>query len=47
VLDTELAVANAPELFSEDGELSDPEMRDRLAELVADLVSHHHAYATA
>lgn len=47
VLDAELAVANAPELFDGAGELADPETRDRLAELVAGLVAHHHQYVTA
>ena len=41
VLDTELAVADAPQLFSDDGELTDPETRERLAELVTSLVEHH------
>lgn len=41
VLDMELAVAKAQDLFTEDGELSDPETRDRLAELVLRLVEHH------
>jgi chromate reductase len=40
VLDTELAVARAQDLFL-DGELTDPETRDRLAELVRSLVEHH------
>jgi chromate reductase, NAD(P)H dehydrogenase (quinone) len=47
VLDQELAVAQAHELFSEDGELADPEMRERLAELVAGLVAHHRQFAAA
>ena len=47
VLPTELAVANAPELFSADGELADPETRERLAELVAGLVEHHQQFAAA
>jgi chromate reductase len=47
VLPTELAVANAPELFSAEGELTDPETRERLAELVAGLVEHHRQLVTA
>jgi chromate reductase len=47
VLDQELPIAKAQDLFSEDGELVDSEMRDRLAELVADLVAHHSRFATA
>jgi chromate reductase len=47
VLRTELAVANAPERFGADGELTDPETRERLAELVHDLVAHHRQFAAA
>jgi chromate reductase len=47
VLDVELAVGNAPERFSADGELVDPETRDRLSELVAGLVAHHRQVVTA
>jgi chromate reductase len=47
VLPTELAVANAPELFSADGELTDPETRERLAELLAGLLEHHRQFAAA
>jgi NAD(P)H-dependent FMN reductase len=47
VLDSELAVANASELFDGDGRLSDPETRDRLYELVHALLEHHHAHALA
>ncbi|HEY5431356.1 MAG TPA: hypothetical protein VIK04_19730, partial [Solirubrobacteraceae bacterium] len=45
VLDTELSVARAQDLFAADGELPDPETRDRLAELVQGLVAHHSRYA--
>ena len=47
VLETELPVAKAQDLFSPDGELTDPETRDRLAELLAELVAHHSRLATA
>jgi hypothetical protein len=49
VLGTELAVAKARDLFSDDGtlELTDPETRERLAELVNELVRHHRQYAVA
>jgi chromate reductase, NAD(P)H dehydrogenase (quinone) len=47
VLDTELAVAGAVQLFDEDGRLVEAETRERLAELVASLITHHHQYATA
>jgi chromate reductase len=47
VLDTELAVAHADELFEADGRLTDPETRERLAELVQNLTEHHHAVALA
>jgi chromate reductase len=47
VLPTELAVADAPELFSAEGELTDPETRERLAELVAGLIAHHRQLVTA
>lgn len=45
VLDRELAVARAQDLFDADGELTDPETRDRLAELVQELVAHHGRFA--
>jgi chromate reductase, NAD(P)H dehydrogenase (quinone) len=38
VLDAELAVGQAPGLFGPDGELTDPQTRERLAEIVAELV---------
>jgi chromate reductase len=47
VLGTELAVANAAERFGPDGELVDPQTRDRLGELLEDLVAHHHHFAPA
>jgi chromate reductase len=45
VLDTELAVANAPGLFDEEGRLTDTETRERLSELVQSLVEHQHEFA--
>jgi chromate reductase len=45
VLGTELPVAKAQDLFAADGELVDPETRDRLAELVQGLVEHHSRFA--
>jgi chromate reductase, NAD(P)H dehydrogenase (quinone) len=45
VLDTELAVATAHERFDDTGQLHDDETRDALAELVSNLVHHHHEYA--
>jgi chromate reductase, NAD(P)H dehydrogenase (quinone) len=47
VLKSDLPVARAKELFSEDGELVDPETRERLAELLAGLVEHHSRFAAA
>lgn len=47
VLDQELPVARAAQLFDEDGRLTEPETRERLAELVTGLVEHHHEYAKA
>jgi chromate reductase len=47
VLGTELAIAKAQDLFTPDGELSDPETRDRLAELVQNLIAHHDRHAVA
>jgi hypothetical protein len=35
------------DLFSADGELIDPETRDRLAEIVSGLVAHHGRYTAA
>jgi NAD(P)H-dependent FMN reductase len=45
VLGTELAVASAAERFNADGELTDPETRDRLGELVENLIAHHRHFA--
>jgi NAD(P)H-dependent FMN reductase len=47
VLKDELPVAKAQDLFSPEGELIDPETRDRLAELVQSLVEHHSRLAAA
>jgi chromate reductase len=47
VLDAELAVAGAPVLFDADGELADPETRERLAEMLSALVEHHRQFAAA
>jgi chromate reductase len=41
VLGGELAVAAAPERFDSDGRLTDPETRERLTEVVQDLLEHH------
>lgn len=47
VLEIDLPVGRAHERIDTDGELTDPEMRERLAEIVAELVEHHHALAAA
>ena len=48
VLDAELAVPNAPDRFNGPaGELTDPETRERLAALVADLAAHSNRRAVA
>ena len=47
VLDQEFTVARARELFDADGRLTDPAMRERLTELVDELVAHHDAHAVA
>ncbi len=47
VLDVELPVGKAHERFDEDGVLTDLELRDRLAEIVAQLVGHGRALAKA
>jgi len=47
VLEGELAVGHAGDLIDADGRLTDLETRDRLGELVEDLVAHHHTYAIA
>jgi chromate reductase, NAD(P)H dehydrogenase (quinone) len=44
-LETDLPVGRAHELIDADGELTDPETRERLAEVVAELVDHEHALA--
>jgi chromate reductase len=45
VLDAELPVAKAQDLFSDDGELADPETRDRLEQIVTGLIAHHGRYS--
>jgi chromate reductase, NAD(P)H dehydrogenase (quinone) len=47
VLQSELPVARATELFDADGRLVEPDTRDRLGELVQGLIEHHHEYAQA
>jgi chromate reductase len=47
VLETELAVANANQRFDDQGLLTDPETRERLTDLVDELVAHRHAHAMA
>jgi chromate reductase len=47
VLDVELAVPKAPERFGPDGELTDPETRERLAAVLADLAAHQKPTAKA
>jgi chromate reductase len=47
VLDAELPVGQAASVFDDDGELTDPETRERLAEILVGLVDHHHALAVA
>jgi len=48
VLDAELAIPNAPDRFNGPaGELADPEIRERLAALVADLAAHGNRRAVA
>jgi chromate reductase len=47
VLQTELAVANAPDRFDADGRLVEPETRERLGELVQELIVHHQQFAEA
>jgi chromate reductase len=46
-LDVELPVSRAEERFDEDGVLIDLELRDRLTEIVADLVAHSRQLAVA
>ncbi|MGH2874049.1 MAG: NADPH-dependent FMN reductase [Solirubrobacteraceae bacterium] len=45
VLDTALAVGAAGQLFDADGQLTDPETRERLAEAVQGLAEHHASFA--
>jgi chromate reductase len=47
VLETELAVAHADELFDADGRLTDLETRERLAELLQGLTDHHRSLVLA
>jgi chromate reductase len=47
VLEAELAVGKAADQFSEDGELTNEETRDRLNEILDELSAHHHHYAMA
>jgi chromate reductase len=47
VLDVELAVPKAPDRFGPDGELTDPETRERLAAVLADLATHDKPTAKA
>jgi chromate reductase, NAD(P)H dehydrogenase (quinone) len=47
VLDLELAIPKAPEVFGPDGELTDPDTRQRLAEIVNGLVAHFQSAAKA
>jgi len=47
VLRTELAVAGAPARFDGDGRLTDPETRERLADLLQSLAEHRNDYAQA
>jgi len=46
VLDLELAVPKAANRFGPDGELTDPETRERLAEVMDGLVAHFESTAT-
>ncbi len=47
VVETGFAVANADERFDDDGRLVEPETRERLAEIVQDLIEGHDARAWA
>jgi hypothetical protein len=47
VFGEELPVSRAQDLFGPDGELTDPETRERLAEIVSGLVEHHRQFARA
>jgi chromate reductase len=46
VIDEELPVGHAHQAFTEDGRLKDPELRERYAELLAELVSEAEQLAT-
>jgi chromate reductase, NAD(P)H dehydrogenase (quinone) len=47
VLEADLPVGKAGERFGPDGELLDPETRERLAEILDGLVEHHHSLRVA
>lgn len=47
VLESELAIGGAQQLFDPDRNLTDPETRERIAALVALLVEHHERFAAA
>jgi chromate reductase, NAD(P)H dehydrogenase (quinone) len=47
VLEAELAVGKAGDRFSPTGELTDPEIRERLVEILEALTAHHRQYALA
>jgi chromate reductase len=47
VLPTELAVAQAHQRFDAEGRLVDPETREQLSDLLAELAEHQQAYALA
>lgn len=47
VLDQEFPVAKAADLFDAEGNLTDRVTRERLAELLSELVAHHATYAVA
>jgi chromate reductase len=45
VVEIELPIGKAAERFDDDGELHDPETRERLGEMLTALVEHHHNLA--
>jgi chromate reductase len=48
VLDVELAIPKAPDAFAgPNGELTDPEIRERLSSLISDLVAQQRGRAAA
>jgi chromate reductase, NAD(P)H dehydrogenase (quinone) len=47
VLDGELAVAHADERFDADGQLTDPETRERLGEMLQSLIDHQQSLVLA